>query len=84
MALDRWDLVFWVGFKRFLEFDDDWLLLNIKNELSTPKKGKKWLTQGSEGRLNLNFQARLYGVAFLNSWNMIKYPILNIEFQNRF
>ena len=27
------------------------------------------------GRLNLNFQAPPYGVAFMNPWNMPKYPI---------
>ena len=35
--------------------------------------------RGAEGRLNLNFQANPYGVAFLNPWNMLKYPILTLN-----
>ena len=32
-------------------------------------------TQHTEGGLNLNFQEHLRGVAFLNPWNMPKYPM---------
>ena len=37
------------------------------------------MSQRTEGRLNLNFQAHPYGVAFLNPWNMPKYPIKTLN-----
>ena len=36
-------------------------------------------SQRTEGRLNLNFQAHPYGVAFLNPSNMPKYPIKTLN-----
>ena len=36
-------------------------------------------SQRTEGRLNLNFQAHLYGVALLNPWNMSKYAMKTLN-----
>ena len=38
--------------------------------------------QSSEGRLNLNFQAHPYGVAFFESLKHAKISYKNIEFKN--
>ena len=62
----------------FIKFSMPWRSFHIIVS-TTSFRLQHYSTQRTEGRLNLNFQAHPYGVAFLNPWNMPKYPIKTLN-----